>query len=133
MVFLSILSKKEVGGQCRLIICCPGQLRSPKCSKLYQLTPQYLHNKQTNPNKNVQIIKITSSNKKNLNNETEFPQGYLHIAINIPIIKFLSKSNCKEMKKPKKLMDKVQGQDLTKTRKLPTMELKCGLKLSHHT
>lgn len=37
------------------------------------------------------------------------------------------------MKKPKKLMDKVQGQDLTKTRKLPTMELKCGLKLSHHT
>lgn len=66
-----------------------------------------------------------------MNNETEFPQGYLHIAINILIIKFLSKSNCQEMKKPKNLMDKVQGQDLTKTQKLPKMEWECEVSNFH--
>lgn len=35
------------------------------------------------------------------------------------------------MKKPTNLMDKVQGQDLTKTRKLPKMEWECEVSNFH--
>lgn len=35
------------------------------------------------------------------------------------------------MKKPQNLMDKVQGQDLTKTQKLPKMEWECEVSNFH--